>query len=128
LLGLYHFGTLSQNWDYFAQGILQQALAAREEYKPGTSLNLNAGLRYMANETVIPQFQINAKTAGRDSGANADRDNSGGTLVYLSPGVTLGLSQNPKAFGFLQVPIYQNVNGYQLAPHYTVSVGVRYAL
>ena len=128
LLGLYHFDALSQNWDYFAQGLLQQPLAARDGYQPGTSLNLNAGLRYLASESVIPQLQLNAKTSSRDRGANADSDNSGGSVLYLSPGVTISVNRKIKLFGFLQAPLYQNVNGLQLAPRYTFSMGVRYAL
>lgn len=128
LLGLFHFGALNQNWDYFSQGIVQLPFAQRDGYKTGTSLNANAGVRYMANEAVIPQLQINVKTGRRDSGINADADNSGGTLMYLSPGVTISLSEKLKAFGFLQLPVYQNVNGYQLAPRFTASVGMRYAM
>lgn len=128
LLGAFHFGSLNKNWDYFAEGIVQQPLAEREGYKQGTSLNVNVGLRYMANETFIPQLQINAKTAKRDEGENADVENSGGTLIDLSPGVSFALGKNLKAFGFVQVPVYQKVNGYQLAPRYTVSLGLRYAL
>lgn len=128
LLGLYHFGTLSQNWDYFAQGMLQLPLAEREGYQTGASLNVNAGVRYMASETVIPQIQVNGKTGRRDGGVNADTENSGGTVLYLSPGVTIGISERLKAYGYLQVPVYQHVNGYQLAPRATFSLGVRYAM
>ncbi|WP_424193522.1 TonB-dependent receptor [Ampullimonas aquatilis] len=128
LLGLYHFGVLNQSWDYFAQGMLQFAINERESYKPGTSLNLNGGFRYLLNDTVVPQIQVNAKTGKRDSGDNADRDNSGGTLVYLSPGVTVSVTKDLKAFGFIQLPVYQNVNGYQLAPRYTFSLGLRYSM
>ncbi|TAK91286.1 MAG: hypothetical protein EPO06_05925 [Burkholderiaceae bacterium] len=128
LFGLYHFATLSRNWDYFAQGMIQAPLAAREDFKPGNSLNINVGVRYMASEKIIPQLQLNARVVGKDSGDQADRDNSGGRLVYLSPGITVEISKQVKAFGFLQVPIYQYVNGYQLTPRTTFSLGLRYAM
>jgi len=128
LLGVFHFASLNRNWDYFTEGIVQRAVAEHEEYRPGTSLNVNVGLRYMASEDIIPQLQINFKTAKRDHGENADVENSGGTLIDLSPGVSFVLGKNLKAFGFVQVPVYQKVNGYQLAPRYTVSLGLRYAL
>jgi len=31
-----------------------------------------------------------------------------------------------EAYGFFQVPFYQHVNGYQLEPKYSVSVGLHY--
>jgi hypothetical protein len=128
LLGLYRFGTLDQHWDYFSQAMLALPLTTRGDYRPGAALNANAGLRYMASDTVIPQLQLNAKTGRRDSGAEADADNSGGTLLYLSPGLTIVLSKKASVYGFVQVPLYQRVNGYQLAPRYTVSFGVGWAL
>ena len=128
LLGFFHFAALNQNWDYFAQAVVQLPFAERDSYKTGSSLNANFGVRYMANEAVIPQLQVNRKTGRRDSGMNADAENSGGTLMYISPGVTVSLNEKLKVFAFLQLPLYQNVNGDQLAPRYTVSIGMRYAM
>jgi len=128
LVGLYNFGSLNRDWDYFTQGMVQQPLSAKDGYKTGLSLNVNFGVRYMSFEGFIPQLQINGKTARKDSGENADVDNSGGTLVYLSPGVSAGVTKNVSVYGFVQAPLYQNVNGYQLAPRYTASLGLRYSM
>ena len=54
------------------------------------------------------------------------RRNSGATLVYLSPGAYFHLTHTTHAFAFMQLPIYQRVNGLQLEPKYTASVGVRF--
>ena len=126
LLGAFYVSSLTDNLDYFTQGLIQAPLNAKADYKPGASLNLNAGLRYVAGESMTPELQLNARTVLRDSGAAADADNSGGTLVYLAPGVTVNLTKQINLFGFVQVPVYQRVNGYQLAPRYTASVGARY--
>jgi hypothetical protein len=128
LVGGYTFGALSRNWDYFAQALLQQPLNSREDFRPGTGLNVNAGLRYVANEMFTPQIQFNLRTERRDSGANADVENSGATLLYLSPGVTVHVNHHIHLYGFLQVPVYQRVNGFQIEPRYTVSLGVHYAM
>jgi hypothetical protein len=124
LLGAYNFGSLSRDWDYFAEALLQIPLAARDDFKPGAGVNVNAGFRYMSFEHVVPQIQLNVRSEKRESGADADIDNSGATLVYLSPGITVHLSQDWRAYAFFQVPVYQRVNGLQLEPRYTVSVGV----
>lgn len=127
LLGVFKFGALSRDWDYFAQALLQQPMNSRAGFRPGTGLNVNFGVRYMALDDIVPQLQVNSRMEKRESGANADVDNSGATLVYLSPGVTVDVTEATKVFAFVQVPIYQNVNGYQIEPRYTVSVGVRYS-
>ena len=127
LLGIYHFDSLSQDWDYFAQAVAQAPLDTRDSFRPGKSLNLNLGLRYMALGRVQPQLQINARIVGRDSGANADVENSGGNLVYFSPGATVEVNKQTRFYGFVQLPVYQYVNGFQLAPHWTASAGVNFS-
>ena len=125
ILGAFFFSTLSQNWDYFVQGLAQLPLNSRSDFKPGQSLNVNVGWRYLGWEAIVPQLQINARVAGKDSGANATPLDSGGRTVYLSPGVTFPVTERVKAYAFVQLPVYQNLNGYQLAPRYTLSVGTR---
>jgi len=128
LVGVYHFGALAQSWNYFAQALVDQPLNSREGFRPGTALNVNLGVRYAANRALVPQLQLNARVEGRESGANADVENSGATLLYLGPGVTVTVAKDLKAYAFVQVPVYQNVNGYQLEPRFTVSAGLHYSL
>lgn len=128
LLGVYHFDALNKNWDYFWQAMLQQPLNTKDEFRPGTGLNANIGVRYMGFESVVPHVQLNTRIEKRESGANADVENSGATLVYLSPGLTVPLAKNLSVYGFFQVPVYQRVNGLQIEPRYTVSFGVHFAL
>lgn len=126
LVGGFHFAPLSQNWDYFVQALAQVPLYSKDEFKPGSSVNVNLGFRYMASEQIMPQLQVNARIAGKDAGANAAPDDSGGKIIYLSPGVTFPVTEKVKLYAFIQWPVYQNLNGYQLAPKYTASVGTRF--
>ena len=126
LLGVYHFDALTADWGYFAHALLQAPLNSREDFKPGMGVNLNAGLRYTASETFVPQLQINARIEKREQGANADVDNSGATLVYLSPGVTWNVSRRFSAYAFVQAPLYQRVNGLQIEAKWSGSVGLHY--
>lgn len=126
LLGAYHFGTINRDWDYFSQAVLQVPLDTNDHFRPGDGLNITAGVRYMSFDNFIPQLQINARAERRESGANADVANSGAILMYLSPGATVPISKNLQVYGFLQIPIYQRVNGYQLETESLASVGLHY--
>ena len=64
------------------------------------------------------------RATAKDSGANADRENSGGEQVNLSPGFSASLGTRVTAFGFVELPLYTRVNGYQLAPDVKFSLGV----
>jgi len=127
IVGIYHFGILSRDWDYFAQAYVQQPLNYRDDFRPGAGINANAGVRYVGFSKVTPHLQLNVRAEKRESGAEADVDNSGATLVYLSPGVTVILSHHVSAYGFVQLPVYQRVNGLQIEPRYTASAGLHYA-
>lgn len=127
LLGAFHTDALGRDWDWFARVQYQQAIATKDDYKPGHSINLSGGLRYLGFDAVVPELQINFTHSGRDRGINADEPNSGGSFVYLSPGATLGISQRVKLYGYVQLPVYRHVEGLQLVPRWTASAGMQYA-
>ncbi|HEY8099957.1 MAG TPA: TonB-dependent receptor [Burkholderiaceae bacterium] len=127
ILGAYYADAINKDWDYFTQITLQKALNSKDQYKPGDGMNLNVGLRYMGFSDFTPLLQLNARRVQRDSGANADTVSTGGTLVYVSQGVVIPVGKQMSVYSFVQLPVYQNVNGVQLAPRYTFSLGARYA-
>jgi hypothetical protein len=126
LIGAYRFGALGLDWAYFLQAQAQIPMTEREQYQPGVSLSVSGGISYTALTWITPQVQINFRTAAPDIGDQADRPNSGGQLVYLSPGASIPLGRQISVYGYVQVPVFQDVRGYQLTPHWTASAGVRY--
>lgn len=126
IAGAYYAGSLNQDWAYYGQLLYQRALDTKNDYRPGDSYNLSLGLKYMGFAGFTPQLQLNARGLRHDTGAAADKISTGGTLVYLSPGVTVPVSKTTSLYGFVQLPVYQSVNGVQLAPKYIASAGVRY--
>ena len=130
ILGAFYSGSINRDWDYFTQGIYQTVVKHTGDYKPGHSLNVNFGVRYQGFESITPQLQINTRFISKDNlgdgtGAFTIDDNTGGRIAYLSPGVTVPVGDKVKLFAFVQLPIYQHLNGYQLAPKYTASLGAR---
>ncbi len=51
-----------------------------------------------------------------------------GTVAYLSPGITIQLAAKLHPYGFVQLPIYSNLDGYQLFPRWTAAMGANDAL
>jgi len=128
LAGASWFARPATNLGCFAQVMLDQPLAARANFIPSTSVNLSGGVRWLNTSRFTPQHQLNVKTETREHGAAADTANSGGTLAYLSPGVTAELSDKFNAFVFMQLPVYQRVNGLQLEPRWLLSTGLRWKI
>lgn len=131
IVGAYYHDAISQNFDLFVNGQFQSAVKHHmdqpgNDYRPGNSTTVTVGLRYERDRRWVPQLQVNLVHKSPDQGALADIQNTAGTVTYLSPGLTLQLPGQVHLFGFVQVPLYSNLYGYQLFPHYTASVGVSY--
>jgi hypothetical protein len=135
ILGGYLTGAIEQ-YGWFAQGTVQHAVATKaiagEDYRPGDAISLGTGIRYAKfGAKFTPMLQLNYIHRKPDTGAGATPADvltggpgSGGTLVYLAPGALYRVGGGTSVYGFVQLPVYQDVNSLQLTPRYTVTVGV----
>ncbi len=125
LLGAYFSQQLPlRNLSWFGQALYQAPLNERADFKPGDRLGLDVGMRYEAGERVGLMMQLNFLQRGKDKGAEAEPEDSGGTFAFISPGASWNLGKDLQLYGFVQVPIYQKVNGVQLTADYAVVVGL----
>jgi hypothetical protein len=132
IVGAYYYQPVSQNFDAFVNGQFQAAFAHRldqtnADFRPGNLLSMNFGVRYEADPRYTPQLQFNITHKSTDQGALADTLDTGGTVFYISPGISAILAKGLQAYGFVTVPLYSKLEGYQLFPRWTASVGVTYA-
>jgi hypothetical protein len=132
IAGAYYYQAISQDFDVILNGQFQSAVKHKQDqpgndYRPGNSTTVSVGLRYEGGPRWAPQVQLNLLRRGADQGALADTANTGGTVAYLSPGLTAQVLRNLHVYGFVQVPVYSNLSGYQLFPRATFSVGGSYA-
>jgi hypothetical protein len=132
IAGAYYHHPATENLELFASAQFQAAIKEHmdqpgNDYRPGNATTGIVGLRYAADRRWVPQLQLNLLHKAPDRGALADVQNTAGTVLYVSPGITLQMTPRLFAFGFLQLPVYSNLYGYQLFPRYTASVGLSYA-
>jgi hypothetical protein len=126
ILGIYHFAKLSGAFDYLIQVQGEIPFANREGFRPGMSGSATVGVTYQGWATAKPQLQLNFRAAKRDRGINADVAKSGGEQLFLAPGLSIRLSGSTVAFGIVQLPLYERVNGYQITPKLMGSLGVQH--
>jgi hypothetical protein len=125
LVGAYYAQLLpAADLSWFAQGTLQVPLNSRNGFKPGRRFALDAGLRYDAMESLSLMLQLNGLFRSRDSGVNAEPDDSGGTSFFLSPGCSVAITKDARLYAFYQIPIYQHVNGVQITARSASLVGL----
>ena len=116
-----------EEYGWFAQGTLQHAVATKtiagEDYRPGDAYSLNTGIRRAKfGAKFTPMLQLNFLHRRPDDVGGVALD--GGTLAYLAPGALVRLGGGTSIYGFVQLPVYQNVRGLQLTPRYTATLGV----
>ena len=122
--GAFHqvLGPSGASW--FAQAQLQEPLNSHHDYKPGTQFSVDLGYSRPVTGAFSAMLQLNLLHKGRDSGAEAEPENSGGRFVYLSPGVSFSATDAVRLYAFYQLPVYQYVNGVQLTADRGLVVGV----
>lgn len=132
IVGAYYYQAISQDFDAFVNGQFQAAVShsldqTGEDYRPGNLATVSFGVRYAANPRIVPQLQLNITRKSTDQGTLADTISTGGTVVYLSPGIGASVTDKLQVYGFVQVPLYSRLTGYQLFPHWTATAGVTYS-
>ena len=124
LLGAYYreaLGNLNASW--FVQANVQFPFNSHHDFRPGRQVLVDLGGRWNATDKLGVMLQLNAQYKGRDSGAEAEPDDSGSRTVSLSPGITYAVTPTVQIYAFVQLPIYQHVNGVQLVADRSYAIG-----
>ena len=115
---------IERNIDFFGQLGAQYPLNDRDDYRPGERWTLDLGMRYGITLKLDALAQLNMLWIGRDAGAEAEADSTGGRYVFFNPGLSLNIDRSWQTYALLQLPLYQYVNGVQLTPDYGFVAGI----
>ena len=124
LVGGYFRRMLGSGSSWFVDALLQQPLNTHDEFRPGARVSLDAGYRWEATDRLGLMLQLNLLHRERDKGAQAESEDSGGDAIFVSPGASYTLTDKLQVYGFLQLPLYQYVNGVQLTADWAIVAGV----
>ncbi|HUP31283.1 MAG TPA: hypothetical protein VM122_13980 [Usitatibacter sp.] len=126
LLGAYWHGAALDGWSWFTRAQAVIPTTTRDGFQPGRQLQVDGGARYALGVAAGLMLQVNAHVRGRDSGANAEPEDSGQRAVFVSPGISWTLGRDAQLYAFVQVPVYQAVNGVQLTADWSALAGVSF--
>ena len=140
LLGGFYRGNLdkNQNWDWFAQALVDIPLLTEDQYRPGVEVDTAAGIDYkgfsLGRLRISPVAQAIFSYRSCDSGANAAGGandnpaggvNSGYERLMLSPGIEFHIHP-VKIYADVEVPVLQHFTGNQLAAPVLFKVSLSY--
>ena len=114
LLGGWHMGRLSSD----NKCELDQPVLIKDHYRPGTDINVAAGLYHEGLTAdpirITPLLQLVGSWRAHDRGSEAEPENSGYIRLVVDPGVELGFGRRATLHADVGLPIYQDVRGDQL--------------
>jgi hypothetical protein len=140
LLGGFYRGNITKDekWDWFAQLQLDVPTLIQDEYRPGVELDTAAGIDYkgfsIGRVRISPLAQIIFSERTSDSGANASGGanddpasgvSSGYQRIMLSPGIEFHIHP-VKIYADVEVPVFQNFTGNQVAAPVLFKVSMSY--
>jgi hypothetical protein len=132
LVGGYYRNNLTKdgklNW--YAQGELDVPVWIQDDYRPGLELNVATGLYYqglkLGRVRISPIAQVIFSERTSDSGANAANPvASGYQRLLLSPGIEFDMHP-VRLYADVEVPVYQNFTGDQLAASWLLKVSLSF--
>ncbi len=104
--------------------------AGRDNYRVGNALQMHLGTGYQVADRASLDLQINGRFQGYSDVGNTDepKENTGGTWIFVSPGLGVQLTDAFSGSAYIQLPVYQNVHGLQQAAPFNLSLGLSYSL
>ena len=125
LLGAYYRQAIGQwNASWFVQANAQLPLNSHDNFRPGKQFLVDLGGRWEATNKLALLLQLNAHWKERDSGSEAEPEDSGSRMLSVSPGLTYSITPKVQIYAFVQLPVYQHVNGVQLVADKSYAAGV----
>ncbi|MEJ0063834.1 MAG: hypothetical protein WDO70_11750 [Alphaproteobacteria bacterium] len=122
LLGAYHMGALDTKgmFNWFANILWDRPFITQDGYRPGTETNAaigsyyNKGIDLGGAGKLSPLLQLIGSYRLRDGGPNGDPSNSGYRRLLISPGIEYAFKA-VKLYGDVEIPVFEDFNGNQLA-------------
>jgi hypothetical protein len=112
---------------FFASVTLRHNGRGTNRYRKGDELQASAGSEYPINSRVHILGQVNLRQSSKDSvGDTLENPGlTGGTHLYVSPGIRIAVGRGLSAYSYVQLPVYEHVNGAQLIARRNLLVGIQ---
>ena len=103
-----------------------------EDWRFGNTLIASVGTSYQMVKHASLLLQINGKfqkkaDPGMVSITDSPPGNTGGKWIFASPGLSIQLNDSFSAYSYVQLPIYQDVNGIQQTAPYYLQFGLTFS-
>jgi len=102
-----------------------------DDWRFGNELIVSVGTEYQLVNRASLLFQVNGKfqqqaEPGKVNPHDVPPQNTGGMWIFASPGLSLRLSEALSTYAYVQIPVYQKVNGIQQTANVNLQLGLSF--
>ncbi len=126
--GVAYSGHLTESIAIDADAIYRFATEGAKEFRSGNSFQFDVAASFAHHSSLVPVIELNGIFFDQDIENDEIKKNSGGDVVYLSPGINFKLSEDQTIYSNFSYPVYQELGGISNDEKYRWSIGWSSAL
>ncbi len=113
---------------FFMNAAVQLNGAGTDDYRIGDTFQFSAGTSYPVVPWLglITQFNLLVRDKDDKGHTGEEIQKTGGETLYFSPGLEFKLRDDWRAYGIIQISVYERVNSIQTVSDYNLLFGVSY--
>lgn len=124
--GLAYTADLTDQIALDADIIARVSTLGAKQFRSGRSIQADAAISYNHHGFLVPVLEMNAIANESDIENDEVKKNSGGNVVYLSPGITTHLKDKGSVYASVMYPVYQKLGGISNDEKWRFSLGWAY--
>jgi len=106
-----------------ANVIYRFATEGAKEFRSGNSWQVDVAASFAHHSSIIPVIELNGIFFDQDIESDEVKNNSGGDVIYLSPGISFKINDKQGVYANVSYPIYQELTGISNDEKYRWSMG-----
>ncbi len=126
--GLAYSGHLTEGVAIDADAIYRFGTQGAKQFRTGNSWQFDVAASFAHHSSIVPVIELNGIFFEQDIENDEIKTNSGGDVVYLSPGINFNINDKQGVYLNVSYPIYQELTGISNDEKYRWSLGWSTAL
>lgn len=121
--GIAYSGHLTEKIAIDADALYRFGTQGAKQFRSGNSMQFDVAASFAHHSSIVPVIELNGIFFDQDLENDEIKKNSGGDVVYLSPGISFKINDKQGIYTNVSYPIYQELTGISNDEKYRWSMG-----
>ncbi len=109
--GIAYSGHLTEGIAIDAAALYRFSTQGAKQFRPGNSTQFDVAASFAHHGSIVPVIELNGIFFDQDLENDEIKKNSGGDVIYLSPGISFSLNDKQSIYTNVSYPVYQELTG-----------------